>query len=132
MSAYRIGELSRRVGLSADTLRYYEKIGLLPSVTRNDSGLRLYSDKDISRLNFIRRAQRMSFSLAEIGHLMEMRENPQSARSEVRALMGKKLQEVELQIEELKTLRGEMRLLINLCRGATDGCPIIEDIEQPG
>lgn len=132
MSAYRIGELSRRVGLSTDTLRYYEKIRLLPPVARNASGLRLYNDKDISRLNFIRRAQRMRFTLAEIGHLMEMRESPQSARSEVRALMRKKLQDVEVQIDELKTLRGEMRLLINLCRGAAEGCPILEDIDRAG
>lgn len=130
MKSYRIGELSSLLGLSADTLRYYEKIGLLPPVTRNASGLRLYDDKDVSRLNFIRRAQRMNFTLAEIAHLMEMRENPQRARSEARALMQTKLQDVEAHIEELNTLRAEMRLLINLCRGAVKGCPIIEEIDQ--
>lgn len=130
MKSYRIGQLSSLLGLSADTLRYYEKIGLLPPVTRNASGLRLYDDKDVSRLNFIRRAQRMNFTLAEIAHLMEMRENPQSARSEARALMQAKLHDVEVQIQELKTLRGEMSLLINLCRGAVEGCPIIEEIDQ--
>jgi DNA-binding transcriptional MerR regulator len=111
MSDYRIGELSRHLGLSADTLRYYEKIRLLPPVARNSSGLRVYDDKDKSRLKFIRRAQRMNFTLAEIGLLLEMRENPQKARSEARALMQKKLQEVEAQVEELVTLRTEMRLL---------------------
>jgi len=130
MKSYQIGELSSLLGLSADTLRYYEKIGLLPPVTRSASGLRLYDDKDVSRLNFIRRAQRMNFTLAEIARLMEMRENPQSARSEVRALMEKKLHDVEVHIEELNTLRREMRLLINLCRRAAGGCPIIEDIDQ--
>jgi DNA-binding transcriptional MerR regulator len=130
MKSYQIGELSSLLGLSADTLRYYEKIGLLPPVTRSASGLRLYDDKDVSRLNFIRRAQRMNFTLAEIARLMEMRENPQSARSEVRALMEKKLHDVEVHIEELNTLRREMRLLINLCHRAAGGCPIIEDIDQ--
>ena len=132
MSTYQIGELSRRIGVSADTLRYYEKIQLLPPVARNTSGVRVYDDKDISRLNFIRRAQRMNFTLAEIGSLLEMRENPQNARTEVRALTQKKLQEVEEQLEELSTLRNEMRLLINLCRGSEGGCPIIEDIDQDG
>jgi len=66
MKSYRIGELSSLLGLSADTLRYYEKIRLLPPVTRNASRLRLYDDKDVSRLHFIRRAQRMNFTLAEI------------------------------------------------------------------
>ena len=129
MSAYQIGELSKRIGMSADTLRYYEKIRLLPPVARNTSGVRVYDDQDVSRLNFIRRAQRMNFTLAEIGKLLEMREDPQNARTDVRALMQKKLQEVEEQLEELNTLRNEMRLLINLCRGAEDGCPIIEDID---
>ncbi|HNP63580.1 MAG TPA: MerR family transcriptional regulator [Woeseiaceae bacterium] len=130
MSAYQIGELSKRIGMSADTLRYYEKIRLLPPVARNTSGVRVYDDQDVSRLNFIRRAQRMNFTLAEIRKLLEMREDPQNVRTDVRALMQKKLLEVEEQLEELNTLRNEMRLLINLCRGAEDGCPIIEDIDH--
>lgn len=130
MSTCRIGELSERLGLSADTLRYYEKLQLLPRVARNGAGQRLYGKKDISRLTFIQRAQRMNFTLAEIGKLLEMREDPQNARTDVRALMQKKLQEVEEQLEDLNTLRNEMRLLINLCRGANDGCPIIEDIDH--
>ena len=130
MSAYQIGGLSKRIGLSPDTLRCYEKIRLLPPVARNTSGLRVYDDKDISRLNFIRRAQRMNFTLAEIGQLLEMRENPQNARVEVRALMQNKLQQVEEHLAELNTLRNEMRLLINLCQGADEGCPIIEDIDR--
>lgn len=130
MCAYQIGELSKRIGMSADTLRYYEKIRLLPPIARNTSGLRIYDDKDISRLNFIQRAQRMNFTLSEIGQLLEMRENPQNVRAEVRTLMQKKLQEVEDQVAELQTLRNEMQLLVNLCRGSEDGCPIIEDIGQ--
>lgn len=130
MGAYQIGETSKRLGMSADTLRYYEKIGLLPSVARNASGLRIYVDKDISRLNFIRRAQRMRFTLTEIGQLLEMRENPRNVRADVRALMRSKLVEVEEYLEELNALRNEMRLLISLCQGAEDGCPIIEDIDR--
>ena len=103
MSTCRIGELSERLGLSADTLRYYEKIQLLPRVARNGAGQRLYGKKDISRLTFIQRAQRMNFTLAEIGKLLEMREDPQNARTDVRALMQKKLQEVEEQLEDLNT-----------------------------
>jgi len=69
MAVYKIGEVRERTGLSADTLRYYEKINLLPNVSRNTSGVRQYDDKDLSRLNFIKRAQRMDFSLEEIKHL---------------------------------------------------------------
>ena len=126
----QIGGVSERSGFSKDTLRYYEKIGLLPRIARNASGLRIYDTRDISRLRFIRRAQRMKFSLAEIGQLLEMRDDPQNVRVEVRALTQGKLIEVEEHINELTTLCNEMQLLINLCAGAEDGCPIIEDIEQ--
>ena len=59
----KIGELSRQAGVPVETIRYYEKIGLMPGVHRNNGGARLYSDKDLSRLRFIKRAQKMGFSL---------------------------------------------------------------------
>lgn len=129
---YRIGDITRLLGLSADTLRYYEKIGLLPRVGRSVAGLREYGERDVSRLRFIQRAQKMGFSLAEIAQLLAMRENPQQARDEVRILTTLKLEEVEVRLKELTLLRNELRLLLNLCRGAKDGCPIIETIDLPG
>jgi len=128
-ATYRISEISELLGLSADTLRYYEKIGLLKNVARSAGGARLYSSKDLSRLRFIRRAQSMSFSLAEIAELLEMREDPQHARDDIRQLTHDKLIEVEARLKELNTLRNELRLLVNLCRGDADGCPIIEGID---
>jgi DNA-binding transcriptional MerR regulator len=130
MSDYRIGDISKQLGLSADTLRYYEKIKLLPTVNRTASGIRIYSDKDISRLRFIQRAQKMNFSLAEIGSLLQMREDPQHARAEVRELSHRKLAEIEIHLQDLTTLRNELTLLVNLCTGSEDGCPIIEGIED--
>ncbi|RMG56134.1 MAG: heavy metal-responsive transcriptional regulator [Gammaproteobacteria bacterium] len=128
---YRIGEVSQRTGLSADTLRYYERIGLLPDVARTASGIRMYGERDLSRLNFIRRAQRMNFSLEEIGVLLRLREDPRHARDEVRALAERKLAEVEASLEELALLRNELSLLLNLCRqGDGSCCPIIEGIEE--
>lgn len=128
MKTYQIGELSRKLGLRADTLRYYERLGLLRRVARSPSGRRMYDHRDVSRLRFIRRAQHMNFSLAEIGDLLQMREDPRAARDGVRTLMTTKLEAVETRLEELTRLRTEMRLLINLCRGAADGCPILDDI----
>ena len=128
----RIGDIAELLGLTADTLRYYEKIELLPRVGRNSAGLREYGERDVSRLRFIQRAQKMSFSLAEIAYLLAMRENPQQARDEVRTLTTVKLDEVEARLKDLTLLRDELRLLLNLCRGAKDGCPIIETIDKPG
>jgi DNA-binding transcriptional MerR regulator len=127
---HRIGSISKQLGLSVDTLRYYEKIGLLRKIHRTSSGIRLYNDKDISRLKFIRRAQAMNFSLAEIADLLQMREDPQNARNVVRKLTHRKLREIEERLEDLKTLRDELTLLSNLCAGSEEGCPIIEGIEN--
>ena len=130
MSLYRIGDVTRKIGLTADTLRYYEKIKLLPKVSRNTSGIREYDDKDISRLKFIQRAQKMNFSLAEISDLLKMRENPQKVRDEVRQLTADKLLEVDEHLQSLTTLRSELQLLLNLCRGSKEGCPIIEGLDE--
>jgi len=127
---YRIVEVTRLTGLSADTLRYYERIGLLPPVARNAGGVRIYDERDLSRLRFIQRAQKMNFRLEEIGMLLKMRTDPRHAREEVRELTARKLAEVERSLEALNLLRNELTLLLNLCRGSKDGCPIIEKLDD--
>ena len=130
MSLYRIGDVTKMLGMSADTLRYYEKIKLLNKVSRTASGIREYDDKDISRLKFIQRAQKMNFSLAEISDLLKMREDPKKVRDDVRQLTADKLTEVDEHLQSLTTLRNELQLLLNLCRGSEDGCPIIEGLDE--
>ena len=130
MKSYRIGNVTKLLAISADTLRYYEKIGLLPAINRTDSGIRVYLDRDLSRLRFIRRAQKMQFNLKEIAELLKMREDPQHARDEVRLLTRSKLSEVEEHLADLQFLRNELQLLLNLCTASEDGCPIIESIDE--
>lgn len=133
MSDYTIGEVSQRLALSPDTLRYYEKAGLLPPVGRSPGGTRRYGEADLARLRFIRRAQKMDFSLAEIGELLAMRESPGEAQARVRELTRTKLQEVEARLLELGQLRDELRQLIAACEGGRgDCCPILEGIENRG
>ncbi len=130
MKSYRIGGVTKLLGISADTLRYYEKIGLLPVINRMASGTRVYYERDLSRLRFIRRAQKMQFSLKEIAELLKMREDPQHAREEVRILTRSKLSEVEEHLDDLQFLRNELQLLLNLCTASEEGCPIIEGINE--
>jgi DNA-binding transcriptional MerR regulator len=130
MKSYRIGNVTKLLGISADTLRYYEKIRLLPAINRTDSGVRVYLERDLSRLRFIRRAQKMQFSLKEIAELLKMRENPQHARDEVRLLTRSKLTEIEEHLDDLQFLRNELQLLLNLCTASENGCPIIESIDE--
>lgn len=126
MNRYRIGDVTRTLGVSADTLRYYEKIGLLNRVARTGSGVRAYDDQDLSRLRFIQRAQKMRFSLAEIGELLRMRDAPEQARENARKLTRRKLAAVEEHLAELESLRQELRDLLGRCTAAEEGCPIIE------
>ena len=130
METCSIGEAVKRLGISADTLRYYEKIDLIPRVTRTASGIRSYSAKDLSRLRFIKRSQAMNFSLAEIADLVKMRENPTAARQEVRALTHRKLKTVKERLYELQTLHHELQLLVNLCVDSQDECPIIDRLNS--
>ncbi len=127
---YQIGEVSEQLNISADTLRYYEKIKLLPSISRTNSGLRNYSKKDLSRIKFIKRAQRMKFSLEEIASLLKFREHPQTAKSEVRKLANQRLIDIEEHLVELQTLRTELTLLVGLCQQTEDGCPILENFNN--
>lgn len=121
-----IGQIGEQTGLSADTLRYYERIGLLPNVARNDGGQRRYSEKDLGRLKFIRRAQAMDFSLQEISDLLHLREATGDVRAEVRGMTEQKLQAIQVRIAELTQLRDELSGLISACQASEGCCPIIE------
>ncbi|MDJ0739103.1 MAG: heavy metal-responsive transcriptional regulator [Gammaproteobacteria bacterium] len=120
-----IGETSRTTGVSVDTLRYYERIGLLAGVTRNRGGQRRYGPRQIARLGFIRRAQAMDFSLDEIGKLLALRDADGDVRSDVRALAENKLAAIEARIGALSGLRDELAGLITACRASERDCPII-------
>ncbi len=129
MTLYSIGQIGKQLNLSVDTLRYYEKLGLLPNVNRTPSGTRRYSEKEITRLQFIRRAQKMNFSLHEIKELLDMRNNPTEVCGDVQLITQHKLDEIESHIEELSHLRDELRGLLSQCTQGNEGCPIIEGIE---
>jgi DNA-binding transcriptional MerR regulator len=126
-----IGETSDVTGLTVDTLRYYERIGLLGPVARNGGGQRRYSSEDISRLRFVRRAQAMDFSLDEIGQLLELRGSTADVRADVRSLTETKLAAIEQRIGALTQLRDELAELVRACRASERECPIIQRIDSP-
>lgn len=126
-----IGETARQTGLSVDTLRYYEKIGLLRTVARDSGNRRRYDQEDLSRLHFIRRAQRCDFSLDEIRQLLEFRGCRDAARPTVARLTEHKLADIQHRLADLETLQHELQQLLNLCQGSDQGCPILEGLDQP-
>lgn len=127
--AYLIGAAVKKLGLPADTLRYYEKIGLVPRVAKNNSGRRMYSDRDLDRLRFVQRAQSIGFSLEEIRKLLRLRENPVKCSRVVRTLAHEKCSRLQQQLETLKKMHAELSLLLNLCSGEADHCPILERLD---
>jgi DNA-binding transcriptional MerR regulator len=127
---YTIGSLGKQTGLTADTLRYYEKIGLLSNINRT-GGQRRYERHHLDQLQFIRRAQAMDFSLAEIAQLLRLRVDPVSSRTEVRQLAEEKLDAISQRISTLRKLQKELQGMINECQhGAPGACPIIKGLEN--
>lgn len=124
----RIGDVARALDISADTLRYYEKIGLMPRAPKR-GGTRYYDAAALSRLRFIRRAQTFKFSLAEIEALLALRQKPVQAKPEARALAASKLEHLRHALAEMTVLQRELALLLNLCEQTACGCAIIEGIE---
>jgi DNA-binding transcriptional MerR regulator len=128
---YKISEVSALTGLSADTLRYYERIGLLHNVPRTAGGARRYTEQNLVSLRFVQRAQKMNFSLAEIGQLAEMREAPAQACQEVEEIARIKLQEIARHIHELRLLQDELQTLVSQCTASdSEGCPVLEGLEK--
>jgi len=121
-----IGGLARAAGVGVDAIRFYERIGLLPAPRRSASGYRLYRPGDRQRLEFIRRAQGLGFSLEEIASLLKL-SRPGGSVARARSLAAAKLEVVEGKLAELSRLRDALRSLVDECSGAGDPahCPIL-------
>ena len=128
---FTIGQVAKKTGITIDTLRYYERIGLLPGVERTN-GQRRFNVSHIQRIQFIQRAQNMDFSLKEIGQLLMFRESPEASKTEVREMASDKLKEIQERLEVLLTLQQELTELVDECKNSTSGpCPIIQSLDQP-
>lgn len=130
MSAMTIGRLARAAGVNIDTIRYYERNGLLPKPLRKASGYREYTHADVRRLRFILRAKALGFTLAEIGELLALSASEDvpgvKRRAEARML------EVDRKIAELKRVRRGLKALVDACpgHGGVRDCPIIAALDD--
>lgn len=111
LDTMRIGELAKLAKITPKTLRYYEDFGLLPASQRSESGYRLYSWNDLDRLRFIQKAKAVGFSLSEIRSIMALRNHGEVPCDHVKALINQKLEEVHSQIQNLKELADELRVM---------------------
>jgi MerR family copper efflux transcriptional regulator len=127
-----IGKLAAAAGVGIDTVRFYERAGLLRKPSRTASGYRMYAQEDIARLQFVRRAKALGFSLDEIAELLRLNDGG-GRRAAVRSLAGQRLAEIEQKLAELTRMRDTLRHLVHQCHGdgALAGCPIIDAVVDP-
>ncbi len=129
----RIGEVATRAGVNVQTLRYYERRGLLAEPDRHASGYREYDPDTVRLVRFIKRAQELGFTLNEIGDLIQLRKTDRRQSTAVRALATTKLEDIERKIRHLGAMREALRVLLEecACEGRTPACPIIEALDDP-
>jgi MerR family copper efflux transcriptional regulator len=128
-STLTIGRLAHAAEVGIDTVRFYERAGLLKKPQRTAAGYRLYAESDAGRLRFIRRAKALGFSLKEIAELLRLNDG-RGRRGAVRALAERRLAEIERKLTQLSRMRETLRDLVHQCHGdgPLAGCPIIEAV----
>lgn len=128
-AAMTIGELARRAGVNVQTVRYYERRGLLPKPLRTPSGYRTYTSATLDRLRFVKRAQELGFTLSEIEELLVLRLDPRTTAAQIKARANAKIEDVDRRIHDLKRLRHALTHLAGRChggRGPVGECPLLE------
>lgn len=128
----RIGQAADEAGVNIQTLRYYERRGLLSGVARRASGYREYSAEVVDVVRFIKNAQELGFALSEIGELMDLRARRDRSQLEVRAIAAAKIADIDRRIGQLEAMREELSSLVQACVKAPSAreCVILEAIDS--
>jgi len=127
-----IGELSRRTGVNIETVRYYERAGVLPKPPRTGGGHRVYDEGLLKRLTFVRRARELGFSLDEIRALLSLVDGGDFTCAEVYGLTAKHLEAVRRRIAGLRRMERGLKAMAAECdRGEVPECPIVDTLFRP-
>jgi MerR family copper efflux transcriptional regulator len=131
MKTYSIGQLAKKANVNLETIRYYERRGLLAEPPRNKSGHRQYSIKDLRRTEFIKRTQSLGFSLHEISGLLSLKVESDKTCADVKLRVKSKLIDIEEKIETLQRMREVLLKLETNCpgKGPLNECPILETLD---
>ncbi len=130
MEKLTIGQLAKKANVNLETIRYYERRGLIPEPPRNKSGHRQYSREEVMRTKFIKRSQALGFSLKEISELLSLRVAPGMTCGEVKTRVEAKTKDIEKRIADLEEMRGALERLSKKCtgQGPISKCPILDEI----
>ena len=128
----RIGKASREAGVNVQTLRYYERRGLLPKTNRLASGYREYDQGTVALVRFIKKAQELGFTLNEIGELIALRANRSRSDEDVRRVAMKKIEGMDRRIRQLTAMKNELAALVERCSSTRcrDDCVIIDAFDD--
>jgi DNA-binding transcriptional MerR regulator len=127
MDEFSIGDAAIHSGVKVPTIRYYEQIGLLAAPTRSDTNRRVFSGKDLRRLQFIRHARELGFEIGAIKTLLALQDNPDQSCATADLIARARLGEVEQRLASLTALKGELEAIITSCgRGVAANCQVIE------
>lgn len=131
MTFLTIGEVARQAGIGVETVRFYERQGLLEEPQRRASGYRQFDPEAVAVLRFIRRAKELGFTLKEIKGLLALRLDASATRAEVRQQAKAKVTDIEARIADLQRMRDVLLKLVKKCHGdgAATGCPILEALQ---
>ena len=125
-----ISEAAEQAGVNVQTLRYYERRGLLPKPPRRGSGYREFPDDAVRVVRFIKRAQELGFSLDEVEELLRLRRQSGRHRARIRAVAEQKVAQIDQKIAELERMKRALETLVHACHeGAALECPIIEALD---
>ena len=127
---YSIGQIAKQTCVSVETIRYYEKEGLLEKPQRKESGYRQYNGDAIDRLFFIQQAKELGFSLKEIGELLSIKSDANTVCSDVKYLAEDKLSNIENKIKILQRMEKSLKKLVDACPGQApiSDCPILDSL----
>jgi MerR family copper efflux transcriptional regulator len=130
----KIGEVAERGGVNLQTVRYYEREGLLPEPPRLTSGYRMFPTDAVRRVRFIKRAQELGFSLAEIRELLSLRENAGAGAQQMRERAKAKIADIEEKIRALRAMKDALNRLAERCPGCgpLSDCPILDALDAKG
>ncbi len=132
MRAYRIGEISRRTRVKIETIRYYERVGVMPVPDRSEGGSRIYNLEQLKRLSFIKRSRELGFSLDDIRRLLSLADGGHSC-GEVKALTQRHLTGVREKIADLQRLEKTLDMISSRCSGDdAPECPVIDALFEAG
>src|SRR5262245_4912810 len=128
-----IGGLSKQTGTNIETIRYYERVGLLPAPARSAGGYRLYGTDHLKRLHFIRRARALGFSIGEVRTLLRLADERKRPCAEVRVVADAHLKDVRAKIADLRRMERVLKATVAKCAsGQRTHCPVIEALYRDG